>query len=211
MQSKDFLKSLTQFLVQFLNRELEREGFGSRFRVEAGLEEVSSDVDKRGFWNRLGGQSLTRAFLQSYSVQRIQNSRNSVLKTEEVEKDGERFFVNRRSPETLEIKYLLVGPSLASNEGQELYAALFTIFFDHLQVEWSRGDQTETLKLNDLNEEDEPRAQALLTEQGISTLPLYSFSVRVPIASGRVISQDHRVLHRDLQFKRKTTSGGKQS
>lgn len=211
MQSDEFLKLLGQQLSSFLNAELQKMGLASRFEIESGLASLNGEADKRGLWSRLSGQGVTRAYLQSYSIQRTQASRSSVLKVEEVEENGQKVYLSRRNPETLEVKYMLVGPSLASGEGQDLFSALFTIFFDHLQMSWQRGEETELVKLSDLTGAEDSRAVALLAEQGITTLPLYLFSARVSVASGRILSRDQRVLHREVQINRKSISGGNQS
>lgn len=201
VESKEFLRKLNHRVRAYLNAELHALSAENRFWIEDGAHLAEAFQERKTFWNKLTQSSKEVAYLQAYSVQRLEPTRKATLQIEQVEKDGVQVYLSRRSPESLLVKYMIVGPSLASDVGQELYSALFTVFFDQTQIALDpvkTDGSSETIKLSDLSQETNDQARQSLREQEVDRGPLYLFSAQVSVWSGRVLSQDQRVLKREI-------------
>lgn len=196
LNTKNFIFELNQCILHFLNEELSKI---SGFQLELGFGDSEATSKKaQSLWSRISTKSFETAFLQAFRIERSEKVRKTSLSVEEIKKDGESVFLSRRSPETVEVSYLVYGPRFTSSSGQALYSALFTIFFDHLQLSSEQTGVSDPIKLTDLVSNQEQWAKQALQESGITQQPIYLFQAKTRVSSGKIISEDQRVTRRQL-------------
>ncbi len=208
MKATNFIQKTSEALKEFFAQEFKMDSELSPAEIRLGMpgaDKVSDDQlqTRAGVFSFFHSHKAQTVYLLPYATYRVQANRSPLRQSEEVmQADGTRISVSRRPAEPYRIRYMIFGPSLATESGQNLLTSFISILFDYPRITVSVDGQEEELKLFEVLTPEAGLAHETLHRRGIKNEPLYLFDVELNIATDRVIAKDRLVRSRVISVNR---------
>lgn len=207
MDATRFLNISTAAVTEFLKKEFSQRSELPRVEFLEGFPKNQTELEeqtesRRGFFSSLSDRTPIHAFLSPYAVTRTQSERTQERESATIAEDsGRRTVVSKRGPELYRIKYMIMGPSFSTSEGQNLTSALISVFFDARNIEIDIDGNRETIQLEEPIQASDIELDRFLASTQITRRPLYLFTASTQIASGRAIESSRVVESRTISFR----------
>lgn len=201
MNSTSFVGMTTNNIIEFLQDEFQGNKLFPKVSFIQGLpasDGSNTPPSRKGLFSFLSGDGATPLHLTPYSVQRAKEGRATTRTEHTSPARNDRTAVVTKNPESYLIKYLIVGPSVVSEEGQRVLSALISILFDRQSLKLIIDGSEEEIRLLEPVTQSDSLASDLLREHQIARAPLYTFYAQVQIESGRQLAADSYVKTRNL-------------
>ena len=210
MKAFGFLKTTTETLVEFLNREFESQSGLPRVQFLVGppesMEILKTRTEpKRGFFTTVTDRLSTSAYVFAYTFGRVSSDRNDeTIASSAVMESGKRGIVSVRAQDRYQLRFCVLGPTPFSPEGQALTCGLVSTFFDHRLLTLETSGGVETIELFEPNVQTDAAAQQAIRDMGLQRAPLYVFHATVGVSTDRVFRQSTLVETREISIQKGT-------
>jgi hypothetical protein len=216
MDAIKFLSVTNSALVEFLKKEFQDRPELPKANFEIGFPSTEEELleqtenKKSGFFSIVSEKSLF-GYICPYLVTRAQSERTQERQQSTLNADdpSKRTIISRRGSENYKIRYLVLGPTLSSPDGQSLLSALITVFFDARTIEVELESGVEKLQIDEPIQGQDLDLERFLSSTKITRRPLYIFHVTTNIASGRAIEANRIVQSRAISFRQNISNQNK--
>jgi hypothetical protein len=214
MDASKFLQISSHSIIEYLKGEFAERAGLPKVEFMSGFprnqEELKDQTEsKKGFFSVLSGKTI-QAYVSPYLVTRVQAERTAERETSTLIDDSSRkTIISKRGPETYKVKYLVLGPCFSTPEGQNLAAALISIFYDTRYLEIDIEGKTEKIQIEEPLQTADVDLERFLASAQIHRRPVYLFSATMNIASGRAIDTNRVVESRQIHFQKNFSNSSK--